>query len=361
MNPIASPAPRISLVKLVADVPRRPTARSSLAPSASVRDGSGTTGSRVDLHPGAQPRCGPGRRPHGELNEHEARLQLIRTTGRRTGRPGARRTSARRCGSSSSRSTKSITTTPPDSASAVSTESVSLRRASGLTASRSITTSMSCFSYFFSTGSRPEAASSSRTTTPSTRARENPLACSSRISSPYSPLRPRTTHRGQHLEPVARPRPRAARSTICCGLCSRRSAARTQGSAACRSRACSSRQVVVDLGDRPDGGARVAAGRLLVDPEATAGDSPSMKSTIAACPSGRGSCRAYADSDSTLAPLALGEDGVEEPGWTSPDPDKAGEDDHGIPRQVQRDILEVVLTGTANHKTISHSVLSSPR
>ena len=192
-----------------------PPPHGAMAPSASVRDGSGTTssGSTSILVPSP---VQSGQAPHGELNENERGSSS--SNDRSSYRQARCSENIRsRCGSSSGRSTKSITTTPPDSASAVSTESVSLRRASGLTASRSITTSMSCFSYFFSTGSWPEAASSSRTTTPSTRARENPLVCSSRISSPYSPLRPRTT--GASTWNLVPSSISSSRSTICCGLC----------------------------------------------------------------------------------------------------------------------------------------------
>jgi hypothetical protein len=77
-----------------------------------------------------------------------------------------------RFGSSSGRSTKSSTTTPLARPSAVSTESVSRRRADSLTSSRSTTTSIVCFSYFFRAGSSPDTAVSSRMIVPSTRARE---------------------------------------------------------------------------------------------------------------------------------------------------------------------------------------------
>jgi hypothetical protein len=53
--------------------------------------------------------------------------------------------------------------------------------------------------------------------TPSTRARENPLVCSSRISSVYSPLRPLTT--GASTWNRVPSSSSSSRSTICCGLC----------------------------------------------------------------------------------------------------------------------------------------------
>ena len=93
-----------------------------------------------------------------------------------------------RLGSFSDRSMKSRTTTPLDRRSAVSTESVKRRRDSALTARRSTTTSILCFSCFLSIGT-----SSRPTTTPSTRTREYPCDCSCLNISLYSPLRSRTT------------------------------------------------------------------------------------------------------------------------------------------------------------------------
>ena len=55
-------------------------------------------------------------------------------------------------------------------------------------------------------------------------------------------------------------------------------------------------QIVVDLGDRPDGRPRVVAGVFCS--MAIAGDSPSIASTSGFSMSPR-NCRAYADNDST--------------------------------------------------------------
>ena len=114
-----------------------------------------------------------GQAPQGELNEND------RGSSSSNDRSSYRQARCSeyirsRLGSSSGRSTKSSTTTPPDRPSAVSTESVSRRRADSFTDSRSTITSMVCFSYFFRAGSLPEpvAASSSLTVTPSTLARE---------------------------------------------------------------------------------------------------------------------------------------------------------------------------------------------
>ena len=85
-------------------------------------------------------------------------------------------------------STKSNTTIPEARRSAVSIESVSRVLLSALAVNRSTTTSMVCFSCFFSLG-----ASESATTSPSIRAREYPCVIRSVKSSTNSPLRARIT------------------------------------------------------------------------------------------------------------------------------------------------------------------------
>ena len=101
---------------------------------------------------------------------------------------------------------------PPASFSAVSIESVIRCLAFALTASRSTTTSMVCFSCFLSFGG-----SVSGCTVPSTRARAKPLDCSSAKRSTYSPLRPRTT--GASTWNRVPSSIASTRSTICCGVC----------------------------------------------------------------------------------------------------------------------------------------------
>ena len=141
-----------------------------MAPSASVWSGSETTSSGSTSIRVPRP-VQSGQAPHGELNENDRGSSSSKD--RSSYRQARCSENIRsRCGSFSGRSTKSSTTTPPDRTSAVSTESVSRRRADSLTSSRSTTTSMSCFSYFFSAGRSPDTAVSSRITVPSTRARE---------------------------------------------------------------------------------------------------------------------------------------------------------------------------------------------
>ena len=101
---------------------------------------------------------------------------------------------------------------PPASPSADSIESVSRCLAPALTASRSTTTSMVCFSCFLSFGG-----SVSGCTTPSTRTRAYPFDWSSANRSTYSPLRARTTGASTwNRVPSAIA---STRSTICCGVC----------------------------------------------------------------------------------------------------------------------------------------------
>ena len=85
-------------------------------------------------------------------------------------------------------STKSKTTIPDANLKAFSIESVRRVLLSALAVKRSITTSMVCFSCFFSFG-----ASDSCTTSPSIRAREYPCVIRSLNNSTNSPLRALTT------------------------------------------------------------------------------------------------------------------------------------------------------------------------
>src|SRR6202012_4776869 len=97
------------------------------APSSRDLPGSGTTSSGSTSMRVPRP-VQSGHAPHGELNENDRGSSSSNDrSSYRQARGSENKRS--RCGSSSGRSTKSSTTTPPDSVSAVSTESVSLRRA----------------------------------------------------------------------------------------------------------------------------------------------------------------------------------------------------------------------------------------
>lgn len=99
---------------------------------------------------------------------------------------------------------------PPERPRAVSTESVRRRLALSLTVRRSTTTSMVCFSCFFSFGG-----SESWTVVPSTRARLYPLAWRSAKRSTNSPLRSRTSGESTWKRlPSGRP---STLSTMACG------------------------------------------------------------------------------------------------------------------------------------------------
>ena len=104
--------------------------------------------------------------------------------------------------------------------------------------------------------------------------------------------------------------------------------------------------VVVDLGDGAHGGARVLAGGLLVDGDRRrqALDEVDVGLVhLAQELPGVGGERF------DVAALALGEDGVEGEGGLS-GAGQAGEDDHGVARQVQVDVAQVVLAGALDHQ-----------
>ncbi len=114
-------------------------------------------------------------------------------------------------------------------------------------------------------------------------------------------------------------------------------------------------QVVVDLGDRAHRRARVPAGRLLVDRHR--GRQPVDEVHVGLVHLAQELPR-VGRQRLHVATLALGEDRVEGEARLAR-PGQAGEDDHRVPGQVERDILEVVLARAADDKTVSHSALDS--
>ena len=114
-------------------------------------------------------------------------------------------------------------------------------------------------------------------------------------------------------------------------------------------------QVVVHLGDRADGGPRVAARGLLVDGDRRrqAVDEVHVR-LVHLAEELPGVRRQGLD----VPPLPLGEDRVERQAGLA-GPGQAGEHDHGVAREVKRDILEVVLACAANDKPVSHCALFS--
>src|SRR6266576_3679133 len=112
-------------------------------------------------------------------------------------------------------------------------------------------------------------------------------------------------------------------------------------------------QVVVDLGDRSDGRARVARGRLLVDRDrrAQAVDVVDVRLLhhLEELPRvGR--------ERLDVAALPLGVDRVEGKARL-PGPGKAGDADQAVPRQADGDVLQVVLAGAVDDKSFgSHEI-----
>ncbi len=114
-------------------------------------------------------------------------------------------------------------------------------------------------------------------------------------------------------------------------------------------------EVVVDLGDRADRRARVAGGRLLVDRDRRrqALDEVDVRLVHLAeeLPRIRG-------QRLDVAALPLGEDRVEgEAGLARAG--QAGEDDDRVAREVERDVLEVVLARASDDQAVGHSGIPS--
>ena len=109
-------------------------------------------------------------------------------------------------------------------------------------------------------------------------------------------------------------------------------------------------QVVIDLGDRSHRGARVPARGLLVDGDRRRQPVDEVDVGLIHLAEelpGVGGQRL------DVPALALGEDGVEGQAGLAR-AGQPGEHDHGVPRQVQRDVLQVVLAGAANDESVSH-------
>ena len=197
-----------------------------------------------------------GHAPNGELNENDRGSSSSKDS------PSLRQTrcslnSRSRSGSSAGASTNSRFTMPPASPSAVSTESVSRRRAEGFTARRSTTTSMVCFCCFLSVGDLGELMHRAIHPGP---AEALGLQLAEQVRVLALAL---AHHRGQHLEAGSLAQLEDAVHDLLRGL----SADRLPALGAVRlADACEEQaQVVVDLGDRAHRGARVAGRGLLVD------------------------------------------------------------------------------------------------
>src|SRR5207248_8946692 len=103
-------------------------------------------------------------------------------------------------------------------------------------------------------------------------------------------------------------------------------------------------QVVVDLRDGADGGARVARGRLLVDRDGRGKPVDLVDVRLLHLPQ---ELARIGRERLDVAALALGEDGIE--GQTRlARARQAGEDDQPLARDDEVDVLQVVLAGAAN-------------
>ena len=109
-------------------------------------------------------------------------------------------------------------------------------------------------------------------------------------------------------------------------------------------------QVVVDLGDGPDGRAGVAGGRLLVDGD---GRRQALDEVDVGLVHLAQELAGVGREGLDVAALALGVDGVEGQGRL-PRAREAGEDDQLVPGQVERDVPQIVLASPANDQTVGH-------
>ena len=116
-------------------------------------------------------------------------------------------------------------------------------------------------------------------------------------------------------------------------------------------------QVVVDLGDRADGRPRVAVGRLLVDRHRRRQALDEVDVGLVHLPEELPGVRRQRLD---VAALALGEDRVEGQARLAR-PGQPGEHDQRVAREVEGDVLEVVLARAAHDQAVGHGVLGSGR
>src|SRR5664280_344793 len=114
-------------------------------------------------------------------------------------------------------------------------------------------------------------------------------------------------------------------------------------------------QVIVDLGHRADRRARVPAGALLIDGDRRREAVDLVDVWLLHLAQELAGIRRQALD---IAALALGIDRVEGKAALA-GPGEAGDDDQAIPRDADRDVLQVVLAGTANNELIGRHCRSS--
>ncbi len=207
---------------------------------------------------------------------------------------------------------------------------------------RSTTTSIVWFSY---RASRSCVRSVSSTTSPSIRARVKPWPASSSSRPSYSPLRPRTT--GARTWKRVPSGSSSTRSTICCGRLAGDDPAAVRAVRDADPRV-EQAQVVVDLGDRADGRARVAARRLLVDGDRgrQALDEVDVGLVHLAQELARVAAQAL-----DVAALALRVDRVERQAALAA-AGQTGDHDEPVARQVDVDVAQVVFARAADRDQV---------
>ena len=238
-----------------------------------------------------------------------------------------------------------MVTTPCASPSAVSTESVSRRLTVAFTASRSTTTSMVCLYFLSSVGGLGQLHGLAVDPGPG-EALAGQLAEQLGVLPLAAP-----DDRRQHLEPGAlRQRHQPVDDLLRRLPADRLTADRAVRPAGSR---VQQPQVVVDLGDGAHRRPRVAAGRLLVDRDRRRQALDEVDVRLVHLPQELPRVRRQRLD---VAALALGEDGVERQ-TRLPGPGQTGEDDQRVPREVERDVAQVVLAGTANDELVSHAAI----
>ena len=155
-------------------------------------------------------------------------------------------------------------------------------------------------------------------------------------------------HRGEHLEAGPLGQLEDAVDDLLGGLAGHRAPAdRAVGTA---DPCVEQPQVVVDLGDGADGRARVARGGLLVDRDGRGEplDEVHVRLVHLAEELARVGRERF-----DVAAVALGVDRVESEGGLARSR-QPGEDDQAVSRQIEGDVLEVVLAGTPDDQPLGH-------
>ncbi len=239
-------------------------------------------------------------------------------------------------------------TRPSARSSAVSTDSVRRCCDEGLTARRSTTTSIVCFFCLASLGGSSASMCDLAVDDGAAEALRLQLAEQLEVLALAA-----ADDRREHLEAGALVAVQDAVDDLLRRLAGDRLAAR--GAVRTADPGVEQAQVVVDLGDRADGRARVARGGLLVDRDRRRQTLDEVDVRLVHLAEELpGVRRERLD----VAALALGEDGVERERRLA-GAGQTREDDERVPRQVEGDVLEVVLACAADEQSVCH-VISLP-